>query len=37
LTRERFDLDADSPTVTLAARKNKSRVMKVQPLPPDLV
>jgi excisionase family DNA binding protein len=36
LTPESFDLDADPPTVTLAARRNKSRVLKVQPLPPDL-
>jgi integrase len=36
LTPECFDLDADPPTVTLAARRNKSRMLKVQPLPPDL-
>jgi integrase len=36
LTPESFDLDADPPTATLAARRNKSRVVKVQPLPPDL-
>jgi excisionase family DNA binding protein len=36
LTPESFDLDADTPTVTLAARKNKSRVLKVQPLPADV-
>jgi integrase len=36
LTPESFDLEADPPTVTLAARRNKSRVLKVQPLPPDL-
>jgi integrase len=36
LTPESFDLDAEPPTVTLAARRNKSRVLKVQPLPPDL-
>jgi hypothetical protein len=24
------------PTVTLAARRNKSRKLKVQPLPPDI-
>jgi integrase len=36
LTPECFDLEADPPTVTLAARRNKSRVLKVQPLPPDL-
>src|SRR5262249_38989062 len=35
-TPERFDLDGDTPTVTLAARRNKSRVLKVQPVPPDL-
>jgi integrase len=31
-----FDLDAEPPPVTLSARRNKSRVRKVQPLPPDL-
>jgi integrase/recombinase XerC len=36
LTVESFTLDADPPTVTLAARRNKSRVLKVQPMPPDL-
>jgi integrase len=36
LTPESFDLDADPPTVTLAARRNKSRVPRVQPLPGDL-
>jgi integrase len=36
LTPESFDLDAGPPTVTLAARRNKSRVLKVQPLPPDV-
>jgi hypothetical protein len=36
LTPERFDLDADLPTVTLAARRNKSRVLKVQPVPSGL-
>jgi integrase/recombinase XerC len=36
LTPESFDLDAEPPTVTLAARRNKSRVLKVQPLPPDV-
>jgi site-specific recombinase XerD len=36
LTPERFDLDAETPTATLSARRNKSRVLKVQPLPPDL-
>ena len=37
LMPESFDLDADPPTVTLATRKNKSRKLKVQPLPPDVV
>src|SRR5262249_50892844 len=36
LTPESFDLDTDSPTVTLAARQNKSRKLKVQPLPADV-
>jgi integrase len=36
LTPESFDLDAEPPVVTLAARRNKSRVVKVQPLPPDV-
>src|SRR5262245_36091755 len=36
LTPESFDLDSDPPTVTLAARRNKSRKLKVQPLPPDV-
>ncbi len=36
LTPESFDLDAEAPTVTLAARSNKSRTGKVQPLPPDV-
>jgi integrase/recombinase XerC len=36
LTPENFDLAGDPPTVTLAARQNKSRKTKVQPLPPDL-
>ncbi len=36
LTPESFDLDADTPTVTLAARKPKNRKRKVQPLPADL-
>jgi integrase len=36
LTPESFDLDADPPTVTLATCKNKSRKLKVQPLPPDV-
>jgi len=37
LTPENFDLDADLPTVTLAAQFNKSRKAMVQPLPPELV
>jgi integrase len=36
LTPERFDLESDPPTVTLAARRNKSRVLKVQPISSDL-
>jgi integrase len=36
LTPQHFDLDNETPTVTLAARKNKSRVVKVQPLPADV-
>jgi integrase len=36
LTPESFDLDAGTPVVTLAARRNKSRTLKVQPVPPDL-
>jgi integrase len=36
LTPESFDLDADRPTVTLAARCNKNRKPHVQPLPPDV-
>jgi hypothetical protein len=36
LCPESFDLGADVPTATLAARRNKSRVLKVQPLPADL-
>jgi integrase len=36
LTPESFDLAAEVPAVTLAARQNKSRKLKVQPLPPDL-
>ncbi len=36
LTPESFDLDGETPTVTLSARRNKSRVQKVQPLPPDV-
>jgi integrase len=36
LAPESFDLDAGGPTVTLAARSNKSRKLKVQPLPADV-
>jgi integrase len=36
LTPESFDLATEGPTVTLAARSNKSRRLKVQPLPPDV-
>src|SRR5262249_26535244 len=36
LAPEAFDLDTEPPVVTLAARKNKSRKTKVQPLPPDV-
>lgn len=36
LTPAAFDLDAASPIVTLAARRNKSRKLKVQPLPADV-
>ena len=36
LTPANFDLDARSPVVTLAARFNKSRKLKIQPLPPDV-
>jgi hypothetical protein len=36
LTPESFDLSAELPAVTLAARQNKSRKLKVQSLPPDL-
>lgn len=36
LTPESFNLDADSPTVTLAARHAKNRKTKVQPLPADV-
>jgi integrase len=36
LTPESFDLAGDVPTATLAARRNKSRVVKVQPLPADV-
>jgi integrase len=36
LTPEGIDLDGEVATVTLATRRNKSRVLKVQPIPPDL-
>jgi integrase/recombinase XerC len=36
LTPGSFDLDGNTPTVTLSARRNKSRVQKVQPLPTDV-
>jgi integrase len=36
LTPESFDLSAELPTVTLAARHAKNRKTKVQPLPEDL-
>jgi integrase len=36
LTPESFALDIDQPTVILAARRNTSRVLKEQPIPPDL-
>jgi integrase len=36
LAPESFDLNGDTPTVTLSARRNKSRRLKVQPLPPDV-
>jgi integrase len=36
LTPDSFDLEAEPPTVTLAARGNKSRKQKVQPLPGDV-
>ena len=36
LTPASFDLDGQTPTVTLAAKRNKSRVLKVQPIPPDV-
>jgi integrase len=35
LTPTDFDLNSDTATVTLAARFNKSRKSKVQPIPPD--
>ncbi len=36
LTPDAFDLGGDTPTVTLAARRNKSRKTKVQPIPRDV-
>ncbi len=36
LVPESFDLDSEIPTVTLSARRNKSRVLKVQPIPADV-
>src|SRR5207237_799499 len=36
LTPEAFDLNDDSPTVTLAARHAKNKKTKVQPLPADI-
>jgi integrase len=36
LIPESFDLDAEPPTVTLPARKNKNRRTKEQPIPPDV-
>jgi integrase len=36
LAPESFDLTGDTPTVTLPARKNKSRKLRVQPLPADV-
>src|SRR5262249_23687719 len=36
LTPESFDLTAELPTVTLAARHAKNRKTKVQPIAPDL-
>jgi integrase/recombinase XerC len=36
LTPISFDLNATSPTVTLTARSNKSRKLKVQPVPSDV-
>jgi integrase len=36
LTPEAFDLDADTPTATLAARHAKNKKTKVQPIPADL-
>lgn len=36
LTPESFDLVGTTATVTLAARRNKSRVLRVQPLPTEI-
>src|SRR5437764_9071089 len=36
LTPDDFDLAAEMPTVTLAARHAKNRKTKVQPIPPDV-
>jgi integrase len=36
LTHESFDLNPEKPTVTLAARENKNRESRVQPLPPGV-
>jgi hypothetical protein len=35
LTPESFELDDELPNVSLAARKNKSHKLMVQPIPPD--
>jgi integrase len=36
LTPESFDLEGQTPTVTLAARRNKNRKPRVQPMPLDV-
>src|SRR5262249_1284587 len=36
LTPESFDMSVKLPTAPLPARRNKSRKLKVQPLPPDV-
>ncbi len=36
LTPESFDLDGDTPTVTLSVRSDKARKGKVQPIPADI-
>jgi excisionase family DNA binding protein len=36
LAPEAFDLDGDTPVVVLAARRNKSRKQRTQPLPADV-